>query len=107
MDFLAVYISEAHAVDEWKLYTDVCFNQPKTIDDRFEICSKFAARLHGNMQIVVDNMNNDAQNTFSAWPERLFIIGGVDKKIVYKGDLGPDGYLPEEVENWLSENVEI
>ena len=106
VDFLAVYISEAHAADEWKLYTDVCFDQPKTIDERFEICSKFASRLHCNMELVVDTMSNEAQGAFSSWPERLYCVGP-DKKIAYKGALGPDGYLPEEVDTWLSKNVTL
>ena len=29
--------------------------------------------------------------TLAAWPERLYCIDG-DGKVVYKGDLGPDGY---------------
>ena len=105
VDFLAVYISEAHASDEWKLYTDVCFEQPKTIEDRFEICSKFATRLHGDLEVVVDSLANDAQQAFASWPERLYVIGK-DKTVAYKGDLGPDGYLPEEVDTWLSQNID-
>ena len=75
VDFLAVYISEAHATDEWKLYTDVCFKQPTTIEERVEVASKFATRLHGDMDLVIDGMNNLCRDAFSSWPERLYIIG--------------------------------
>jgi hypothetical protein len=106
VDFLAVYISEAHATDEWKLYTDVCFEQPKKIEERVEICKKFATRLHGRVKIVIDGMDNLCRDAFSAWPERLYIIG-MNGKIAYKGDLGPDGYLPTEVESWLNKHVAL
>ena len=106
VDFLAVYISEAHATDEWKLYTDVCFKQPTTIEERVEVASKFATRLHGDMDIVIDGMNNLCRDAFSSWPERLYVIGN-DGKVAYKGGLGPDGYLPDEVKSWLKQHITL
>ena len=94
-------MSEAHANDEWRLYSDVCFDQPKTLEERVKIASEFAARLHGEeMKLVVDSIDNAAATRFAAWPERLWVVGA-DGKIGFKGDLGPDGYLPEKVREYL------
>lgn len=94
-------MSEAHANDEWRLYSDVCFDQPKTLEGRVEIASKNAAQLHGDgIPLVVDSMDDAAANRFAAWPERLWVVAQ-DGKIGFKGELGPDGYLPEKVREYL------
>ena len=36
----------------------------------------------------------------AAWPERLWVVAR-DGKIGFKGELGPDGYLPEKVREYL------
>ena len=83
------------------MYSDICFNQPKTLEGRVKIASENAIRLHGDeIQLVVDSMNNAVATRFAAWPERLWVVGA-DGKIGFKGDLGPDGYLPEKVREYL------
>ena len=54
----------------------------------------------------IDGMNNLCRDAFSSWPERLYIIGK-DGKVAYKGGLGPDGYLPDEVESWLKQHITL
>lgn len=46
-------------------------------------------------------MDNRADELYGAWPERLYILDarGI---IVYKGELGPFGFKPEEVAASLS-----
>eukprot|EP01090_Pellita_catalonica_P021742 TRINITY_DN8218_c0_g1_i1.p1 TRINITY_DN8218_c0_g1~~TRINITY_DN8218_c0_g1_i1.p1 ORF type:complete len:129 (+),score=22.43 TRINITY_DN8218_c0_g1_i1:264-650(+) len=111
--FLTVYIQEAHPADEWNLYSNICFSQPKTLTERVGLCKdyldqnediwpKFDNNLdypNNRFAVVVDTMQNSANLTYSAWPERLYVIQ--NNKIVYKGDKGPDGYHPEEVDDWL------
>ena len=107
-------MSEAHAKDEWALYSDVCFDQPKTLQERLTIAKKFATRLHGNVPLVIDSIENPLENIFSSWPERLYIVqrikddgdGSSKIRVQFKGDLGPDGYLPEKVEEWLEQYVD-
>ena len=66
-DFVAVYVSEAHAQDEWALYSDVCFDQPTTLEARVDIARQMAARLHGDsIPLVVDAMDNAAERRFAA-----------------------------------------
>ena len=93
-------MSEAHAKDEWILYKDVCFNQPRTLEERVAVATEFGSRVHPEIPMVIDSMENTAEMVFAAWPERLYVIGE-DRRIAYKGALGPDGYRPEEVATWL------
>jgi len=100
VDFVAVYVSEAHARDGWRLYSDVCFDAPTTLAERVAIARRHAARLHGGVPLVVDGIDNAAEAAFSAWPERLYVVDA-DGRIGFKGGLGPDGYKPELAEAHL------
>lgn len=82
--------------------------------ERLAIAKKFATRLHGNIPLVVDSISNSLEHIFSSWPERLYIVqrvknetgnGSLSIRVQFKGDLGPDGYLPEKVEEWLENYV--
>jgi hypothetical protein len=79
---------------------DICYPQPKSLDQRVAIAKDFVGRFQYELELVVDPMENPAEEAFAAWPERLYVVG--DGKIVYKGDVGPFGFKPDEVEQWLA-----
>ena len=96
-------MSEAHARDEWALYSDVCFDQPTTLETRIDIAQRMAARLYGDLiPLCVDAMDNAAEQRFAAWPERLYAVAP-NGTIGFKGEIGPDGYKPEEVRKYLED----
>jgi len=97
--FICVYIVEAHPLDEWNLYAPVCFNQPKTLEERIKIAQDYGKETNLAMPIVVDLMTNATEKLYSAWPERLYVVH--NGKIAHKGGKGPRGYHPEEAEEWL------
>ena len=103
-DFLTVYIREAHPDDEWQmdvnLKDEVCYLQPKTLEQRVAIANDFTQRFNYPLPLVVDTMADAANKTYAAWPERLYILGP-DGTVVYKGGIGPFHYKPEEVRAWL------
>ena len=104
-DFLTVYIKEAHPEDEWQMESnveeDVCYPQPKTTAQRVAIARDFVERFGYPIPMLVDGIENPALAVYAAWPERFYVIdeGGA---IVYKGEPGPFGFKPEEVEAWLA-----
>lgn len=104
--FVTVYIKEAHPEDEWQMDSNekegVCYPQPKTLEQRLAIANDFVRRFQYPIPLYVDPMDNPANRLYAGWPERLYVIdeGG---KIVYKGEPGPFGFHPEEVEAWLQE----
>lgn len=105
MRFLTVYIKEAHAQDEWQMEDNekqgVCYPQPRTFKQRLAIANDFAKRFRYPVPLAVDGIDNQAEQLYSGWPERLYVLdeGG---RIVYKGEPGPGGYHPEQVEAWLA-----
>ena len=104
-DFLTVYVREAHPTDEWQMKSnvkdDVCYAQPKTLEQRVAIAKDFTARYKFPLPFGIDDMSNAADTAYAAWPERLYIIDQTGH-IVYRGGLGPFRYKPTEVREWLA-----
>ena len=46
------------------------------------------------MPLYLDEMSNATSAAFSAWPERLVLVGE-ERRIVYPGKPGPWGFSPE------------
>ena len=103
--FVTLYIKEAHPTDEWQMDSNVtegvCYPQPTSLADRVRIANDFVKRFHYAIPMMVDPIENPANQAYAGWPERLYIVdeGGT---IAYKGKPGPFGYHPEEVEVWLA-----
>lgn len=102
---MVVYTTEAHPTDEWKMYTDICFEQPKTLSDRMDKARMYLDESATKIPIVVDGMDNKCEGLYSTWPERLYVI--LDGAIVYKGGMGPDDYSPAEMEAWLETKLDF
>ena len=104
-DFLTVYVREAHPTDEWQMKSnvkdDVCYAQPKTLEQRMAIANDFTKRFKYPLPFGVDDMSNAANDAYAAWPERFYIIDG-SGHIAYRGGMGPFNYKPAEVRDWLA-----
>jgi hypothetical protein len=104
-DFLTVYVREAHPTDEWQMKSnvkeDVCYAQPKTLEQRMAIANDFTKRFKYPLPFGVDDMSNAADLAYSAWPERIYIIDE-SGHIAYRGGMGPFNYKPVEAREWLA-----
>ena len=89
IQFLFVYVMEAHASDEWPLGNQrSCFEQHKTIEARMEAAKHYrAVRMNAGLcatdvnilaasqaPFVCDSMQNSFYETFGAWPEGHILI---------------------------------
>jgi len=87
--FLAVYIQEAHAHDEWPVGKKISFcNQHKSLSSRCRLAKDVKS---GEFDILVDNMQNGFQSVFAAWPFRFYIF--YDDKILLKGQPDEQTFL--------------
>jgi peroxiredoxin len=106
-DFLTIYVREAHPLDEWQMKSNekdkdnVCYAQPKTLEQRVAIANDFTQRFKYSVPFGIDEMTNAANDAYAAWPERLYIIDE-QGRISYKGGNGPFKYNPKEVHDWLA-----
>lgn len=79
---------------------NVCYAQPKTLDQRVAIANDFTRRFKYSVPFGIDEMTNAANDAYAAWPERLYIIDE-QGRVAYKGGNGPFKYNPKEVRDWL------
>ena len=101
MQFLLVYIREAHALDStWPTGGGdmPIVEDPLTIAERRAVAQTCVARLDlAPMPAIVDGMDDATNRAYGAWPERLYLVGK-DGNIVYHGGPGPYEYDPDELE---------
>jgi hypothetical protein len=100
----SVYIREAHAEGEDQvprnLDEDVIFEQPATSDERAEVAAACMLRHNFSFPMLMDNMENEAEEKYMSWPDRLYLIDS-DGKIAYQGGMGPLYFDVDEFEQEL------
>jgi len=104
VDFLTVYIREAHPTDGWHFKSNrYQLANAETVEDRIQ-AAEILEQLGLGTSLVCDNMANDLCRKFNAWPERIYAIkSGV---VVYKGGLGPFGYDINDLEQFLKKTMQ-
>jgi type I thyroxine 5'-deiodinase len=80
---------------------DVCYAQPKTLEQRVMIANDFTKRFKFPLPFGIDDMSNAANDAYAAWPERIYIVDE-SGRIAYRGGIGPFNYKPEEAREWLA-----
>jgi len=102
VEFVLVYVREAHAGDAWALEVNKKegFEVPlaRTYEEKDEYADMCVRKLDIEFPTVVDRMDFPVEAEYTAWPERLYLVDK-DGVIVYKGDPGPFGFEPEELED--------
>jgi alkylhydroperoxidase family enzyme len=105
VEFLAIYVREAHPTDGWRSpgndRAGITFEQPRNAAERTAIAEKCCSRLEISMPLLVDTMNDDVGHAYSGMPDRLYVIDR-DGKIAYKAGRGPFGFKPGEMEQSLA-----
>ena len=119
VQFLSIYIREAHPKDGWwfgggimgkilkkgipKTATDIY--DPKTIEERRSVAGQCEESLKYGIRTYVDEMDDAVNKAYAAWPTRLYLLG-IDGRVVYHGGLGPFDFHPAKlktaIEKYLS-----
>ena len=102
MQFVCIYIREAHPGDGDQvgrnLQDKVFYDQPTSSDERAEVAAACMLRYNFSFRMLLDDMTDQAEGSYRAWPERLYIVGA-DGRIAYKGGMGPWDF---GVDPWLA-----
>lgn len=110
VQFLVIYIREAHPIDGWwlgeglpglemkvdypKAATDLY--DPKTIEERRSAAGRCETELKYGIRTYVDEMDDPVSKAYAGMPTRLYLVG-LDGNVVYAGGLGPFGFKPGEL----------
>ncbi len=113
VEFLVVYVKEAHASDKWWLgrsrtqrainaiagelaRTDIA--EPVTLEQRRKVAASCRANLFdGVVPLYVDTMGDEVSTAYTAKPTRIYLIG-TDGRVVYNPGIGPFGFNPDRLE---------
>ena len=103
-DFYTIYIREAHPVDGWRMESNdragVAVPKARSLSERFDAATSFCSSRDVAMPVLIDTLADEVSETYSGFPDRLYIIDR-DGKIAYKGGRGPMGFDPEGMERSL------
>ena len=101
VDFLVVYIREAHPEDGWVVTPNrnegIAFDDPTTTGEREEAAAACALGLKIRMPVVVDEIDDRIASAYGALPDRLYLIGK-GGHVAFQGDRGPFGFQPDALE---------
>jgi len=108
MDFIIVYLSEAHPTDGWKFEGNYDITQHTIQNERIEaahilqekLIQQLGQKKANLMPIYVDLMDNRFCELFSAFPERLLVIE--NNTLTYLGGMGPFLYSIPEVRQFFT-----
>ena len=120
VNLVVIYISEAHARDEWPLSNKFQIHQHKTVEERMKAAQKYIDTFNPiyEKNIYVDSMigkdfndsteenNINFEKAYSIWPERGYIIRK-DLTVEYVALARIEDLVrwPEEIGNWLNKNL--
>jgi hypothetical protein len=99
-EFLFVYIREAHPSNGSWGDPESATEDPLDLEGRNKVAGTCTEKLKLTMPTAVDDMDDTVNLKYSAWPERIYIIGK-DGKVLYKSKLGPFGFKPTEAKKEL------
>ena len=120
IQFLSIYIREAHPKDGWwlgnrftkKLIEKIItanasteHNDPKTIEERRAIAGECNQALAYGVRTYVDEMDDVVNKAYAGWPTRLYLIG-LDGQVLYGGGQGPMDFKPAKLEAAIKDYLE-
>lgn len=110
VEFLVVYIREAHAIDSPMPLGgkgNPLVQDPVTLEERMGVAQVCSQTLDMSpMPMLIDDMEDSVGLAYSAWPERLYLVD--DKgKIAYAGGKGPRDFVPDELEDSIRVMLEL
>ena len=111
VQFLNIYIREAHPVDGWwlgrrltkslmlRMAPNVSMEHydPTTIEERRSVAGECDTAIQFGVKTYVDEMDDRVNHAYAGWPTRLYLIG-LDGKIVYAGGQGPYDFRPAKLD---------
>jgi hypothetical protein len=101
VQFLVVYITEAHPSDVWQMESNVrekvVFASPKNEEERAFVAGACVRKLGIKIPAVLDEFGNSTETAYTGWPDRMYLIDS-QGRVAYKSKPGPFGFKTPELE---------
>ena len=118
IQFIKVYIREAHPVDGWwfgRGLMNTLLNlsgskasrnlyDPKTLEERRGAAGDCEKSLQFGIKTYVDEMDDPVNKAYASWPTRLYLIN-IEGTVIYAGGLGPFGFKPGGLKQAIEEHI--
>jgi hypothetical protein len=108
VQFLVVYIREAHAIDSSSPLGGEgmpIFEDPVSLEERNGVAKVCMTQLALEpMPALVDGLDDAVSLAYAAYPDRLYLVGR-DGRIAYHGFEGPMGFDVDELELAILESL--
>jgi type I thyroxine 5'-deiodinase len=82
----------------------VLFRSPHDEQERASVADSCVRRLGIKFPAVIDGFDNRAENTYTGWPDRLYLIGQ-GGRVVFKSKPGPFGFHPADLETAIQDHL--
>jgi len=86
INFLLVYIAEAHAKDVWPLGNRESLPSHETLQDRLNAAQILLKKYNCEIPMLLDTMSDGFDKAFAIWPERYYVIAGGKVEHVFMPD---------------------
>ena len=100
VQFLVVYITEAHPSDVWQMESNVrenvVFASPKNEEERAFVAGACVRKLGIKIPAVLDEFGNSTERAYTGWPDRMYLIDS-HGRIAYKSKPGPFGFSADQL----------
>lgn len=110
VEFVHVYIREAHPRDGWSLGGPVLrrltprfaptagidLPDPSSLQERRETATACQTAAGHELPTVVDDLDDAVSEAYAAMPTRLYLVDR-EGRVAYVGGLGPYGFKPGEL----------
>jgi len=100
IQFLLIYIREAHPIDGWYIGEHAIHN-PRTTEERRKIAFDSGIPLCFGLNPYIDEIKNPVSEAYAAWPNRLYLIDQ-DGRVEFKSGKGPWGFKPSEMKQAIN-----
>jgi Iodothyronine deiodinase len=109
VEFLLVYIREAHPTDgrqvRANLRDGIRISAAKDLGQKEEVATWCVRNLGIKFTAIVDNMDAKVEMDYMGWPDRMYVVGK-SGRIAWKGDPGPQGFKPPQLEAAIQKELQ-
>jgi hypothetical protein len=97
-----VYVREAHPRDGDRPDPESNVATPRTLEERARVAATCSVELElGDLPLLIDGLDDAVERAYAAWPDRLYLIDA-EGNVAYRGEPGPRGFRPDDLEAALS-----